>query len=169
MRGGRCSRRRSVQRAFVIGRVLSLGLGARISYRVRAIHAALRPGGRCAVWLYGREGNELYLRAVGPLRRLTPKLPPWALAGVAWGLWGPAEVYGWAARRFHLPLADYYRRVWKPLDRAARRLVIYDQLNPTYAKYYTEPEARALLGDGGFRNVCTHHRHGSSWTVGGIK
>src|SRR5262249_61229773 len=28
---------------------------------VRAAYAALRPGGRIAVWLYGREGNAAYL------------------------------------------------------------------------------------------------------------
>src|SRR5918911_4893027 len=28
---------------------------------VEAIHRALKPGGRCLVWIYGREGNEPYL------------------------------------------------------------------------------------------------------------
>src|SRR5436190_8905932 len=36
---------------------------------VRAAWRALRPGGRCLVWLYGREGNETYLRVVEPLRK----------------------------------------------------------------------------------------------------
>lgn len=43
--------------------------------------------------------------------------------------------------------------------------MIYDQLNPAYAKYYRRDEARALLEDAGFQDVRLHHRHGYSWTV----
>ncbi|MGA2318513.1 MAG: hypothetical protein ABSG71_19365 [Thermodesulfobacteriota bacterium] len=50
-----------------------------------------------------------------------------------------------------------------------RRLIIYDQLNPSYAKYYTRREAEILLIDGKFKNVRTHHRHGYSRTVIGTK
>ena len=35
---------------------------------VRAAFSALKPGGRIVVWLYGREGNELYLALAGRLR-----------------------------------------------------------------------------------------------------
>ena len=61
------------------------------------------------------------------------------------------------------------RSVLARFPRDKRRLVIYDQLNPAYAKYYREHEARALLSDAGFRNVRLHHRHGYSWTVIGEK
>jgi hypothetical protein len=50
-----------------------------------------------------------------------------------------------------------------------RRLVIYDQLNPEYAKYYRREEAIALLADNGFKDVIAYHRHGYSWTVMGAK
>jgi hypothetical protein len=50
-----------------------------------------------------------------------------------------------------------------------QRLIIYDQLNPAYAKYYMKREAVKLLLDGGFINVRVHHRHGYSWTVIGTK
>jgi len=55
------------------------------------------------------------------------------------------------------------------LTREHRRLVIYDQLRPAYARYYAEHEARALLEDSGFVHVRLHHRHGYSWTVMGTK
>jgi SAM-dependent methyltransferase len=42
---------------------------------VRAAYHALRPGGRLLVWLYGHEGNEIYLRLVEPLRVVTTRLP----------------------------------------------------------------------------------------------
>jgi hypothetical protein len=50
-----------------------------------------------------------------------------------------------------------------------RRLIIYDQLKPAYAKYYTRQEAINLLENVGFINVRIHHRHGYSWTVIGAK
>jgi hypothetical protein len=50
-----------------------------------------------------------------------------------------------------------------------RRLIMYDQLNPAYAKYYTRSEAENLLLNGGFINVRVHHHHGYSWTVIGTK
>lgn len=50
-----------------------------------------------------------------------------------------------------------------------RRVIIYDQLNPAYAKYYTRAEALALLTEAGLVNVACHHRHGYSWTVLGTR
>ena len=55
------------------------------------------------------------------------------------------------------------------MTRDKRRLVIYDQLRPTYAKYYTGPEARELMSRAGFGDIRLHHRHGYSWTVVGTR
>jgi hypothetical protein len=61
------------------------------------------------------------------------------------------------------------RRVMLPLTPAKRRVVIYDQLNPAYAKYYTSQEAHDVLARQGFSGIRLHHRHGYSWTVVGAK
>jgi hypothetical protein len=50
---------------------------------------------------------------------------------------------------------------------AHRQLIVYDQLNPAYAKYYTAAEARDLLESTGFESVRLWWRHGYSWTVVG--
>jgi SAM-dependent methyltransferase len=42
---------------------------------VENLVAALKPGGRLILWVYGREGNGLYLTFVEPLRRVTSRLP----------------------------------------------------------------------------------------------
>ena len=68
-----------------------------------------------------------------------------------------------------LPMRQYMQTVYCRLASDKRRLVIYDQLNPAYAKYYREDEARALLENNGFSNVRTHHRHGYSWSVVGTR
>jgi hypothetical protein len=72
-------------------------------------------------------------------------------------------------RRLSLPLAGYVRGHLARLTPAVRRLTIYDQLNPAFARYYTRTEASTLLADAGFVDVRLHHRHGYSWTVVGRK
>lgn len=136
---------------------------------VRAAYRALRPGGKMLVWLYGREGNESYLRFVEPLRRVTTQLPPPALSGISHVLNAGLSLYIPLCRVLPLPLAGYMNNVIGKFSRQKRHLVIYDQLNPELAKYYRRDEAEALLADAGFTDVRLHHRHGYSWTVIGEK
>lgn len=136
---------------------------------VRAALRALRPGGRILIWLYGREGNEAYLRFVEPLRRVTVHLPAPLLAALSHLLNGALGLYIALCRRFPLPLRGYMTEVIGKFSRGKRFLVIYDQLNPRIAKYYSQAEARALLEDNGFADVHLHHRHGYSWTVTGTR
>lgn len=136
---------------------------------VAAAFRALRPGGAFAVWLYGREGNTLYLLMVRSMWWLTRRLPHQGLALLVRALYVPFWCYMQLCRWVPLPLARYMRRVMLPLTPEARRIVIYDQLNPAYAKYYRREEADTLLTAQGFVNVRLHHRHGYSWTVVGTK
>jgi hypothetical protein len=66
-------------------------------------------------------------------------------------------------------LRGYLLAVFEKMSPQKRRLVIYDQLNPSFAKYYTRPEAEKLLLDGNFKDVKVHHRHAYSWTAIGTK
>jgi SAM-dependent methyltransferase len=136
---------------------------------VAAAWRALRSGGKLAVWVYGREGNTLYLLLTRSLWWFTRRLPHRALALFVRGLYLPFWCYMTACRWVPLPLAHYMRRVMQPLTPDKRRVVIYDQLNPAYAKYYTRAEARAVLARHGFTDVRLHHRHGYSWTMIGTK
>jgi SAM-dependent methyltransferase len=136
---------------------------------VAAAFRALRPGGALAIWLYGREGNTIYLMFARSLWWLTRRLPHRGLALLARVLYPVVRCYMAACRWIRLPLAAYMRRVMLPLTPAARRVVIYDQLNPAYAKYYTREEARAVIEKAGFTGIRLHHRHGISWTVVGTK
>jgi SAM-dependent methyltransferase len=138
---------------------------------VRAVYGALKPGGKFIVWLYGKEGNELYLLLVKPLRWLSTHLPHWALTALVRALDVPLVFYLYICRRLPkvpLPLADYLRSIIEPLPGDKRRLVIYDQLNPAYAKYYTRKDAEALMAVAPFQ-IAVHHRRGYSWVVIGEK
>lgn len=136
---------------------------------VKAAHAALAPGGRMLVWLYGREGNGLYLALTTPIRALTTKLPQWAVVAMSRAFRTLLVPYIALCRVMPLPLGGYFSRVFGQMAPDKQVLIIYDQLRPAYAKYYTRAEALALLADGGFSDVRLHHRHGYSWTVIGTK
>ena len=136
---------------------------------VEAAFKALRPEGKFLVWLYGKEGNALYLSLLKPLRIITKHLPHFILATMVAIIYWPMVLYIKLCHRFPLPLQGYMLSVFEKFSTNKRKLVIYDQLNPSYAKYYARSEAKGLLERKGFRNVLVHHRHGYSWTVIGTK
>jgi SAM-dependent methyltransferase len=134
-----------------------------------AAFAALKPGGQVLLWLYGREGNELYLSIFQPLRAVTRRLPHFLLVPVAHALNFVAGIYLFLAKILPLPMRAYVVNILGRFDRQTRYLVVYDQLNPTYAKYYTRAEAIDLLHRAGFEDIQAFHRHGYSWTVLGTR
>lgn len=137
---------------------------------VRAAFESLRPGGQMLVWLYGREGSRAYQSIFLPARLVTRNLPVVVNELLSWMLYPVVLIYAALTRMLPaLPLSDYLANVYMRFPPAERRLVILDQINPRWAKYYSREEAEALLCDAGFRNVRLHHRHGYSWTVCGTK
>jgi SAM-dependent methyltransferase len=138
---------------------------------IEAAYRALRPGGRMVVWLYGREGNAAAVRLIEIMRAVTTRLPHPLLAGLAQGLTVGLDLYTFLLRLVpaRLPLRDYVLNVVGRFPRRKRYLVIYDQLKPAYAKYYTQAEARALLERAGFADVKLYHRRSYSWTVMGTR
>ena len=136
---------------------------------VKAAFEALAPQGEFVVWLYGKEGNAVYLALVLPLRAVTSRLPHLLLEPLCRALNFALSAYVAAARVLPLPLRGYMTEVIGKFSKEKRYLVIYDQLKPAFAKYYRRREAEALLSSAGFEAVRSHHRHGYSWTVVGRK
>jgi SAM-dependent methyltransferase len=152
--------------------VVSMGVLHHIPDPDRVMDAAfraLRPGGKMLVWLYGQEGNELYLRFANPIRSVTNRMPHLLLASLCSLLNILLDLYIFCSRFFQLPMRSYMRDVLARFPRSVRKLTIYDQLNPSYAKYYSKDEAISLLKRAGFSSVSVWHRHGYSWSVLGQK
>lgn len=131
--------------------------------------SALHPGGRLFLWLYGYEGNEFYVRTVGLLRTLTTRVPHFCLNIIVELMYFLLVCYRHVSKIRRLPLHDYIENVLWPISPQKRKLVIYDQLNPAYAKYYRKDEAVQLLRSAGFVDIRIHHRHGYSWSIMGCK
>jgi SAM-dependent methyltransferase len=130
---------------------------------------ALKPGGDIFLWMCAYEGNEMYVRFVQPLRKITTVIPHFMLVGLVYLLYAALCAYYVIGQVLPLPMMDYLNRVWWPFTPKKRRLVIYDQLNPAYFKYYKKQEVIDLLTTAGFRDIEIHHRHGYSWSARGRK
>ena len=136
---------------------------------VEAAREALRDGGRFVIWVYGKEGNRIFLFFCNTLRLFSKRLPHLLLVVMVWLLDLLLVLYMKLCFHLPLPLQKYMLDVLNKLPASKRRLVIYDQLNPAYAKYYTRFEAERLLIREGFTNVQSSNRHGYSWTIMGTK
>jgi SAM-dependent methyltransferase len=136
---------------------------------MRAAYRALRPGGRMFAWLYGYEGNRLYLSLVRPLRAVTSRVPDDWLLALCRAVQPPLDAYVAACRVAPLPMRKYMVEHLGKLPPRARLLTVYDQLNPTFARYYKESQARELFTAASFSDVRLNHRHGYSWSVVGTK
>lgn len=129
---------------------------------VAAAYRALKPGGEFIVWLYGREGNGLYLALLTPLRWISKYLSFRAKNNLAAMLTPLLGFYIRLCRFIPLPLHDYMVNILDNIPPEKRRVVIYDQLSPAYAHYYTRAQAQLLLTSQPFI-VELHHRQGYSW------
>lgn len=134
---------------------------------MRAMYSALKSGGQALIWLYGKEGNGLYLFFARPLRVITKRLPHKVLHYFAKMLDFFLRLYIKACKHFKLPMYEYMNNVLAKWTPHIRFITIYDQLNPAYAKYYTQAEVVDLMSRAGFKNIRLYHRHGYSWTVVG--
>jgi SAM-dependent methyltransferase len=153
--------------------VVSIGVIHHIPDPKPVLEAALRalkPGGTLLIWVYGNEGSRIYQSIFSPVRMITRRLPVRVNEAIAGAIYPFTVAYGRLTSLMpFLPLRRYMQEVYLRFDPSVRRLVIVDQINPQWAKYYARDEIEALVRDAGFADVRAHHRHGYSWTVVGHK
>jgi SAM-dependent methyltransferase len=125
----------------------------------------LRPGGKVVIWLYGRENNGLYLAFMNCLRVMTVPMSDRGLDRVSAALVPLVRLYGRLSKFLPLPLRGYFASYVDRIDNHTLQHVIYDQLNPHYAKYYRRGDVIALLEDAGFVDIRLYHRQAYSWTA----
>ena len=73
--------------------------------------------------------------------------------------------YGFLCKFFPLPLKKYFIGYLNKLSFKNKRYVIFDQLNPSFAKYFKKKELEEELYEAGFKIENLTHRLGYSYTA----
>jgi SAM-dependent methyltransferase len=130
-----------------------------------AMARAVKPGGKVLVWVYGREGNETLLFFLDPLRRaLFSRLP---ISFVHHLSLYPAALL-WLLLRMGLRLNQYWRLI-AGFDFRHLRSIVFDQMLPRIAHYWTREEVAALMAGAGLEDVRVAAVNGMSWSAIGTR
>lgn len=132
---------------------------------LKKIHDSLKHDGKFIIWVYGKEGNELYLLIFNNLRKITIILPDLILRIISQFLTITTYFYGFLCKFISLPLKDYFINVFNKFSFKHRSYVIFDQLNPSYSKYFTKQELIKNLEEAGFKIEILNHRLKYSYTA----
>ena len=132
---------------------------------LKNIRKSLKPSGKFIIWVYGEEGNEIYLFIFNNLRRITTKLPDFILRIISKILSFFTYIYGFLCRFIPLPLHKYFNGMFSKLSFKNRSYVIFDQLNPSYAKYFKKNELEKELQNCGFKIEKIYNRLSYSYTA----
>ena len=132
---------------------------------IKNLVQVVKPGGIVLMWVYGYEGNEWIVRYVSPIRKaITSKLPAGLLHFLTYFITIPFFIFVKLA-----PIKHSYFQQLKKFKFGHVHSIIFDQLLPQIANYWTENEAKNLLLNAGLKEVKIHHCNNNSWTVVGEK
>lgn len=146
----------------------SLGVIHHLEFPVLAIQKmvqAVKPGGLVFIWVYGYEKNEWIVRFFDPIRKLIfSRLP------IAWThhLAIYPTIFLFIALKL-LPFKLEYYVMLKRFDFGHLRSIVFDQMLPKIANYWTKDEVMNLMKDGGLFDLEVVAVNGMSWAAKGTK
>lgn len=123
---------------------------------------ALRSGGTLVVWVYSYEGNEWIVRYVDPIRKaLTSRLPLPFVYLLAYVCSIPLYLFVKTSRG-----PTQYLRELSTFSFSRIHNIVFDQLIPEVANYWTHDEVRALADGLPFNDVRVEHpANAMGWTL----
>jgi hypothetical protein len=146
----------------------SIGVIHHLEFPERALAAmtrAVRSGGQVAMWVYGKENNGWLLWALNPARKiLFSKLP---ISWVHFLSLFPAALL-WALLRVGLSQIEYFRLI-RTFTFPHLRSIVFDQMLPRIANYWSRDEVIALMKGAGLSDVEVAWVNQMSWAARGTK
>ena len=138
---------------------------------VRNIKDNLKHNGKFYCWVYGKENNFLYLSFLKIFKSFTTIINDKFLEFICYVLSIILIPYILLCKiyPFHLPMKNYFNLTFSKMSFKDRIFLIFDQLNPEYAKYYTKKELIDLLEKAGFKEIKIDHKQNYSWSIVGTK
>jgi len=126
----------------------------------------VKPGGKLLIWVYGYEGNEWIVKYINPLRKyIFSKLPVNFVHILAYIFSIPLYLY---VKIF--PQKRPYLKQLKGFTFKHIHSIVFDQLIPEIANYWTKEQALSLFEElEGIKNVKIYPVNNLSWTVTGEK
>lgn len=131
---------------------------------VQALVRAAKDNGIVLIWVYGYEGNEWIVRYINPIRKVVSRLPLFFAHLISYGLSVPLYAY--------LKLFNHKRPYFKQLSGFKFwhvHSIVFDQLIPKIANYWTKEEALGLFKNQGLKDIKAYRVNNNSWTIIGIK
>jgi SAM-dependent methyltransferase len=118
------------------------------------------PGGKLVIWVYGKEGNEFLLKILVPVRVFTTRLPIRYVDLFSKFLASLLFI----ALRVRTPKSKYFQlaRNWNFRHLSS---VIFDQLFPKIANYWTKDEVLEVATLGGWHPLRITQINGMSWSL----
>lgn len=126
---------------------------------------AVKSGGTVLIWVYGYEGNEWIVKYLSSIRKvITSKLPSGLLHFLTYFISVPFFAFVKL-----IPTKNSYLAQLKKFKFKHVHSIIFDQLLPQIANYWTQEEAKSLLLSANLKDVEIHNCNNNSWTVMGRK
>ncbi|BAP54501.1 methyltransferase [Thioploca ingrica] len=121
---------------------------------------AVKPGGILILWVYAYEGNERYLKWVNPVRTAITSRLPLPITRII------AKVLTLLLKAWLLfPQRKPYFQLLKKMSFRHIESIVFDQLLPTIAHYWTKEEVLQMLAGLPLENLQLTHTNKMSWTI----
>jgi SAM-dependent methyltransferase len=148
--------------AFAIGVIHHLAFPEKA---LKRMSRAVRPGRRVIIWVYGKENNGWLVSVLNALRKaLFSKLP----VNLTHHLSLYLAVLLWLVLRAGIRPIEYFRLLAR-FDFAHLRSIVFDQMLPRIAFYWSREETLALMQGAGLVNVRLAWANQMSWAAIGIR
>lgn len=123
---------------------------------------SIKPGGKLLIWVYGREGNEWIVKYVDPIRKnITSRLPVGLVHFLTYIVSIPLYLFIKL-----LPQHRPYLKQLKSFEFRHVHSIVFDQLIPEVANYWTRQQAEDLLSAiPDLKKIKSYSVNGRSWTV----
>jgi SAM-dependent methyltransferase len=148
--------------------VFSIGVIHHLEFPARALASMVRaakPGADVAIWVYGRENNGWLLWALDPARKLLFSRMPVAWVHALSLL--PAALL-WLLLRTGLNRIEYFRLA-RRFTFPHLRSIVFDQMLPRIAHYWSRSEVIRLMQDAGLEAIELSWVNQMSWAARGKK
>lgn len=146
----------------------SIGVIHHLEFPAMALNAmtkVTKPGGSVAIWVYGRENNGWLLWALDPARKL---LFSWLPISWVHALSLPPTALLWLLLRCGLNQIEYFRLL-RNFSFPHLRSIVFDQMLPHIANYWTKSDVEALMRGADLEEVELAWVNQMSWAARGRK